>query len=58
MNYGEVETLPGGALTIQLVAPGLFEVTYADRDHVVAGLLSAGELQQILERFGAAPTDD
>lgn len=56
MSAGPIEVLPGG-FTLQGVGGGLFEMTRCDAEGVSSGLISAGELQEIIDQFGPGLAD-
>ncbi len=52
MRPREIVVLPGG-LTIERVALGLFELTFASPDGVSSGLLGMWDLQQLVDELAA-----
>ncbi len=52
MSSREIVVLPGG-LTIERVASGLFEVTFADPDGVSSDLMDMWDLQQLIDELAA-----
>ncbi len=54
MRSRQIVVLPGG-LTIERVAPGLFEVTLASPDGVSSGLLGMWDLQQLVDERARPP---
>ncbi len=52
MSPREIDVLPDG-LTIERVAPGLFEVTYTDAEGGSADLLDLADLQRFADALAA-----
>ncbi len=53
MSPREIVVLPGG-LTIERIAPGLFEVTFTDNEGVSADLVDLSDLQWFADALAAS----
>jgi hypothetical protein len=50
----QISVLPAG-ITVERVAPGLFEMTHATEDGVTAGLMGMWDLQALMDDLSGGP---